>query len=144
MTVALIKDDGDGVYEPGIDKIIATDVTDENGLYLFPGLPSGTYFTIVTDSENVLGELAPTGDADGGDDEISKVTVNGVADNLLQDFGYAPPGQDPGEGLIGDTIWLDTNNSVTYNPGEGLEGVKVTLTEPGADGILNTADDTTA
>ena len=142
VTVALIRDDGDGVYEPGIDPIIATDITDENGLYLFPGLPAGIYYVRITDTENVLGELAPTYDADGGKDERSKVTINGIADNLLQDFGYAPPGQAPGEGLIGDTVWLDRDGDSAYDPGEGLEGVRVTLTEPGADGVLGTADDT--
>ncbi len=143
VTVALVRDNGNGIYEPGIDQIIATDITDENGLYLFPGLPAGTYFVLVTDTENVLGELAPTYDADGGRDEISKVTINGIADNLLQDFGYAPPGQQPGEGVIGDTVWLDRDGDGLYDPGEGLEGVRVTLTDPGPDGILGTDDDTT-
>ncbi|MFN2304786.1 MAG: SdrD B-like domain-containing protein, partial [Anaerolineales bacterium] len=143
VTVALILDDGDDVYEPGIDKIIATDITDEIGQYFFPDLPAGTYFVEVTDTENVLGELAPTYDADGGLNERSKVIVDGVNDNLLQDFGYAPPGQSPGEGLIGDQIWLDRDGGNTYDPGEGLEGVRVILTDPGADGILGTADDYT-
>jgi hypothetical protein len=144
VTVALILDDGDGVYEPGVDQIIATDITDESGLYLFPGLPAGDYFVWVSDTENVLGELAPTydGDNDGSLDEISTVTVDGANDNLLQDFGYAPPGQGPGEGVIGDEIWLDDGDGI-YEPGEGLEGVRVILTDPGADGILGTADDFT-
>ncbi len=47
--------------------------------------------------------------------------------NLLQDFGYAPAGHDAGEGLIGDTIFLDRDASGTFNPGEGLEGVRVGL-----------------
>ena len=96
MTVALILDDGDGIYEPGVDQIIATDITDENGQYLFPDLPAGSYFVAVMDTENILGEVSPTYDADGGLNERSFVTVNGVDDNLLQDFGYAPPGQEPG------------------------------------------------
>ncbi len=143
VTVALILDDGDGAYEPGIDKIIATDITDENGIYLFEGLPAGTYFVEVTDTENVLGELAPTYDADGGLNERSKVTVDGINDNLLQDFGYTPPGHSTGEGLIGDTVWLDRDGGGDYDPGEGLEGVRVVLTDPGFDGILGTTDDTT-
>ncbi len=59
VTVALILDDGDGIYEPGVDQIIATDITDENGQYLFPDLPAGSYFVAVTDTENVLGEVSP-------------------------------------------------------------------------------------
>ena len=34
---------------------------------------------------------------------------------------------DAGDGLIGDTIFLDRNNNNTPDPGEGLEGVKVQL-----------------
>ena len=142
VTVALFRDDGDGVYEPGIDKVIATDITDENGLYLFPGLPAGTYFVEVTDTENVLGELAPTYDANGGNDERSRVTVDGTNSDTDQDFGYAPPGHNAGEGLIGDTIWLDRDGDGFPGAGEGLEGVRVTLTDPGPDGVLGNTDDT--
>ena len=124
VTVSLIDDlDGDGVFEPG-EPIIATTITDENGLYSFPGLPAGDYIVLVNDTDHILGELAPSGDPDGGDDNRSAVTVDGVNDNLLQDFGYAPPGHDAGEGLIGDTIWLDDGDN-TFEPGEGLEGVRV-------------------
>lgn len=142
VTVALARDDGDGIYEPEQDHIIATDITDENGLYLFPGLPAGTYYVVVDDTEHVLGELAPTYDPDGGDDNHSKVIVDGATDNLLQDFGYAPPGTTPGTGLIGDTVWLDRDADNQVDPGEGLEGVKLILTDPGMDGILDNADDT--
>ncbi len=89
-----------------------------------------------------LVRFRPTYDADGGLNERSFVTVNGVDDNLLQDFGYAPPGQEPGEGLIGDQIWLDRDGGGDFDPGEGLEGVRVVLTDPGADGVLGTSDDT--
>jgi hypothetical protein len=62
VTVTLLNDN---------DEPIATTVTDENGEYLFPGLPDGTYTVVVDDTDNVLGELAPTYDADGGDDNQS-------------------------------------------------------------------------
>ena len=47
--------------------------------------------------------------------------------NLDQDFGYTAPLQDSGEGLIGDTIFLDADGDNVPDPGEGIEGVTVRL-----------------
>ena len=65
VTVALIKDlDGDGIWDAG-EPIIATDITDENGVYGFTGLPvtdgAGTddYLVWVNDTNSALHELAP-------------------------------------------------------------------------------------
>ena len=61
---------------------------------------------------------------------VSNLTATPVTN---QDFAYAPPGQDPGDGLIGDTIFMDTGNGAggapngTADPGEGLQGVTVRL-----------------
>ena len=118
VSVALIDTDS--------GEVIATTVTDGAGMFEFPGLPDGDYTVMVTDSNNVLGELEPLGDADGGSDEQSSLTLSG-ADNLDQDFGYVPDGHTMGEGLIGDTVFLDTNSNSAPDPGEGLEGVVVEL-----------------
>ena len=118
VTVALLDNAG---------NIIATDFTDANGLYLFPGLPNGTYTVKVTDADNVLGELAQTGDPDGTLDEMSTVAISGGVSNLDQDFGYAPPGHSAGEGLIGDTIFMDRNSNGLPDSGEGIERVTVRL-----------------
>ena len=116
--------------EDSTGKIIATDVTDKDGKYSFPGLPSGDYKVVVTDTENVLGELAPISNPDGGtpDNKGALINVNGTADNLDQDFGYAPPSHVSGKGLIGDTIYLDRDGNGTQDP-------------DGADNVLGTADD---
>lgn len=120
VTVALLDDKG---------NVIATDVTDANGNYSFPDLPAGTYTVWVTDSDNVLGDLHPISDPDGAGvtPNRSTTTVNGVADDLTQDFGYAPTFHDPGDGFIGDTIFLDRNGNNQPDTGEGLEGVTVDL-----------------
>ncbi len=121
VTVALLNDQ---------DEVIATTVTDDNGAYLFPGLPADTYSVLITDTENVLGERVQTAGGAGG---TSTTTVNGTDDDLDQDFGFAPNGAAPGVGFIGDTIFLDTGNGAggapdgQYQPGEGLEGVRVDL-----------------
>jgi hypothetical protein len=139
VTVALIRDtNANGTWDSG-EPIIATDTTDGNGNYLFTGLPvtdgAGTddYIVWVNDTHNVLAGLVPTAD---GDDpppppvvtaNISAVANLTPAGNLLQDFGYTPPNQDTGEGLIGDTVFLDRNNNGLPDAGEGMEGVLMAL-----------------
>src|SRR6185369_4910726 len=133
--------DADGVRDPGepgianvtivlVDasgNVVASTVTDANGEYTFPGLADGIYSVVVTDSANILaGASANTGDPDGGNDRLSTVVLAG-ADNLTQDFGFAPAGHDPGDGLIGDTIFLDRDNDGIADAGEGIEGVTVNL-----------------
>jgi len=137
VSVALIRDtNGDGIWDPdGIDNlpgtaddesIIATDLSDLSGLYSFPGLPDGNYLVWVNDTENVLGYLNQTGDPDSILDNRSVVTISG-ADRLDRDFGYTSPNHEAGDGLIGDTIFLDRNGNDSYDPGEGLEEVQVRL-----------------
>jgi uncharacterized repeat protein (TIGR01451 family) len=140
VSVALVQDlDGDDQWDAG-EPVIATDLTDASGLYGFPGLPAGDYLVVVTDTAHVLGELAQTGDPDGGNDGRSAVSVDGVDDNLLQDFGYAPEGHEPGEGLIGDTVFLDRDGDGLFDAGEGLEGVTVGLYD-GASLLATTVTD---
>ena len=143
VSVALIKDsNGDGVWDAG-EPIIATDITDASGAYTFGGLPTGTsadYLVWVNDTANVLASLVATYDVrDGTDNQgdpttglvtglqisaVSDLTTTAVTD---ADFAFAPPVQDAGEGLIGDTIYLDRDGGNDYDAGEGLEGVKVQL-----------------
>ena len=48
------------------------------------------------------------------------------------------------KGALGDKVWYDLNRDGIQDAGEaGVEGVTVTLTGGGADGIIGTADDTT-
>lgn len=141
VTVSLIRDtDGDGIWDAG-ELVIATAITDANGQYLFGGLPitdgagSDDYLVWVNDTANVLGGLVAAYDADGASPAtglvtglgISAVTDLGATDNLTQDFAYIPSGHTAGEGLIGDTIYLDRDAGSDFDPGEGLEGVRVNL-----------------
>ncbi len=149
VTVALIKDvNGDGIYQPGTDLVVATDVTDANGYYLFTGVPvadgTGTddYLVWVNDTANVLAGLTPTYDVNGiATANISAVTDLAPGGNQAQDFAYAPPGQALGEGLIGDTIFLDLDGSNSYSAGEGLEGVTVRLYDAGGRIVAETTTD---
>ncbi|HUN22002.1 MAG TPA: SdrD B-like domain-containing protein [Anaerolineales bacterium] len=156
VSVALIKDsNGNGVWEAG-EPILASAVTDASGYYLFDALPitdgAGTddYLVWVNDTNNALNGLAQTYDADGVGIPNAQVSfvlglshVTDLTDTpvLNQDFGYTldnsgqhgPTGGGSGSnpGIIGDTIWLDTNGDGIQNNGEsGIPGVVVQLSLP--------------
>ncbi len=136
-----IDADGDGVVdanEPGIagvsvvlldstGRVVATTTTSATGGYSFTGVPNGTYTVWVNDTDNVLREFAPIFDADGTLNNRTTVTVSGGTNITTADFGYNSPTADPGEGTIGDTVWLDRDNDGVYDAGEGLEGVRLEL-----------------
>lgn len=159
VTVALIKDlNGNGVWDLG-EPIIATDITDESGVYGFSGLPvtdgGGTddYLVWVNDTANVLNELDPTYDVRDGASQgnpttglVTGLTISAVTDLTTTavtnaDFAYAPPGQDAGEGIIGDTIFLDRDGGDDFDPGEGLEGIVVELLNSSGNVIARTVTD---
>ncbi len=155
VTVSLIRDNGDGVYNPVDDPVIGTTITDPTGRYEFTGLPDGDYFVLVTDQSNVLSGLEQTVDSDdpAAPGTFTPITPNlsfvddlgvGIATpavNDEQDFGYVEPSNTDGDGSIGDTIFFDANNSGLPEPGEGIEGVVVQLFGPGPDGIIGNTDD---
>jgi len=167
VTVVLVKDeDGDGIWDAG-EPVIATDVTDENGQYLFEDLPiddgAGTddYIVAVTDTDNVLSGLKGTYDDDGGMDQLGSLfptmgdptdpsdvlgvsAVSDLAGTPVtdQDFGYTPENQDAGEGLIGDYVWFDDNGDGVQDPDEeGIEGVIVELLDDMNNVIATTTTD---
>jgi uncharacterized repeat protein (TIGR01451 family) len=112
-----------------LNEFFDTTTTNAQGEYLFENLPDGTYTVVVIDSDNILAGFNPTYDQDNGTtnpDEQSTLTLAG-ANDLDQDFGYAPNGPNTGTGMIGDTIFLDRNGNGTPDEGEGIEGVRVLL-----------------
>ena len=124
VSVVLLADiDGDGTF----DDVVATTNTDENGNYLFTGVPDGDYQVWVNDADNVLREFNQISDPDGTLDNRNDVSVAGGVDVDTADFGYAPPDSDPDEGLIGDTVFLDYDGDGAADPGEGIEGVRLEL-----------------
>lgn len=115
ITVVLSADlDGNGVAES------YSTTTDANGFYRFDGIPQGSYTVTVTPPAS----FSATFDLDGGNDNTASVTfADATASRLDVDFGYR------GSGLIGDTVWLDTNADGTQDAGEsGISGVAVQLT----------------
>ena len=147
VTVALIKDtNGNGIWDNG-EPIIASDTTDENGNYLFEGLPLDTsYIVWVNDTNNVLNGLKATYDADGIDPtrpDMSATTLTAGSPNKLdQEFSYAPVDQSPNQALIGDTIYLDIDGDGTQDANEpALEGVMVVLTDQFGNETTTTTDE---
>ena len=109
--------DGDGQAD---DILITT--TDGTGRYLFDRLPDGNY-TVHVDPATLPQAMIPSGDPDGGNDNMSSATIGNQGVNLDQDFGYK------GTGSIGDTIWFDVDRNGAQDPGEvGIPGVRVTIT----------------
>ncbi len=162
-----LDENGNGIPdagEPGIanlkvelkdgDTVVATTYTDTNGGYLFTGVPAGEYQVVVTPTSG----LQPTYNEDfaaepsaGALDNQTAVTLAAGVQHLTADFGYnwvAPAvSTNPDAnttGAIGDRVWNDANEDGLQNPGEsGIGGVTLTLTGPGDDRILGTADDAT-
>ena len=138
-----LDEDWDGVQDAGevgipnvrvelLDSglnVIATTLTDLNGLYLFAGLLPGDY-TVRVDATTLAPELAanPTFDLDGTLDGTTAVTLASGDAVRDVDFGYNwNPSTDP-LGSIGDRIWVDADADGVQDPGEvGIPGVTVNL-----------------
>ncbi|MEM1334015.1 MAG: SdrD B-like domain-containing protein, partial [Actinomycetota bacterium] len=138
QVVTLLGDGADGVFGTP-DDITRTTTTDENGEYLFEGLPDGDYVVTVGSPEapGITERAENTGDPDGGTPNQSEVTLaDGDREDLDQDFGYRGPNS------IGDTVFLDENADGIQDPtDDGIENVTVTVTWHGLDDVFGTADD---
>lgn len=127
VSVALIDDtNSNGIWDIG-EIPIATDITDNNGGYLFTGVGSGDYIVAITDTDNTLSNMINSNDPDGGNDGYSAVQIISF-NNLVQDFGYIPIGHTTTNGMIGDYVFLDADrNNALSTDDSGIEGVTVNL-----------------
>lgn len=111
----------DGVSGGG-DDVSVTSTANASGAWGVVGLPAGAVH-IAVDGATLPAGLSVSVDPDGGADGVSDVTLAASATRLDQDFGYE------GGGVIGDTVWSDTDGGGTKDSGEpGLGSVQVTLT----------------
>ncbi len=144
VTVALIGDTNkDGDWDSG-EPIIATDVTDSAGCYLFQGLPVDAdgegYLVWVNDTENVLQGLTQTYDEDGVLDDLSGAVLStSTLGSLTEDFSYTH--RTP-VGSIGDTVWADLDssggNQSTQGGEPGIAGVTINLCDAAGNVITST------
>ncbi|MBL9089324.1 MAG: carboxypeptidase regulatory-like domain-containing protein, partial [Planctomycetia bacterium] len=131
--------DGDGVQDageagiPGVTlellnaagQVIATEVTNSAGGYLFDGLADGTY------TVRVVAATLPAGLTNTFGGAQQSATLTNASSDLSKDFGYrtsTPPPPPPPGGAIGDRVWADTDGDGVQDTDElGLPGVTVQL-----------------
>ena len=122
--------DGNDQLNPGVDRLVATKVTDADGGYLFRVLEPGRYFVDVTDAANPngpLGSYTHTLGPQSSSDPTAPIDLARGTVYRAADFGYY---KEPGTGkaLIGDTVWYDTNADKFQQPDEpGIAGVTVVI-----------------
>lgn len=136
-----MPDAGEGIegvvvnlYDSSGTILLATTTTNENGTYLFGGLPAGTYVVQVAADSLPLG-LAVHEDPDGTKDGQTTVTVAAGETNLLQDFGYR------GTNNISGTIWNDRDADGILGTEAGLAGVTVALYDANGNLVATTVTD---
>lgn len=123
----------DGELGTSDDVVYATQTTGSDGAYEFGNLPAGTFRV---DVANLPAGVSTTFDPDAGAPNSSVVSLTAGQSDLDQDFGYR------GSATVGDTVWLDFDADGTQDTNEpGVPGILVTVTSPGADGTIGTADD---
>jgi len=152
VTVQLYLDENDdGVPQSG--ELQGTDVTNENGLYLFTGLAAGNYIVKVADSNfessAVLYSYFETVQNAGDDAEDSDghptthevaVTLASGENNMTIDFGFY-------DCDIGDRVWHDESGQGDQNANFGVDepgfnGVDVYLYRDNGNGTFNRSEET--
>ena len=123
VTVNLYEDtDGDGMFDPMNDTLIATDLTDPDGRYLFDGLPAGNYFVDVVEA-TVPADLVPTTFIPTGYSDLIALSEGETAQEAA--FGFTPS---PTTTALSGTTWVDANNDGNRQPGEApIPGVDITV-----------------
>ncbi|MCB1054930.1 MAG: carboxypeptidase regulatory-like domain-containing protein, partial [Acidobacteria bacterium] len=140
----------DGVQDPGepglagvtvelLDSggaVLASAVTDGNGLYGFANLLAGTY-TVRVDGSTLPAGVTATYDYDGiGTLNTAAVSVGEGESNDQVDFGYV------GNASLGDLVWIDLDGDGLQGPGEdGIGGVTVNLFDAGGNLLASTVTD---
>lgn len=127
----------------------ATTGVDEAGSYLFSRLVPGTYtVTFVLPSGYSFTTQLNPGNADGIANDSDANAATGVTSAVILSSGEIERDVDAGiyrTASLGDRLWIDTNGDGLQNDGAtGISGQVVTLIGGGADGVIGTADDTTA
>jgi large repetitive protein len=134
----------DGLLGNGDDITVTETTTNGTGFYGFSNLPTGQY-RVRVDPTTLPAGMTPTFNDDAPnlvdpdlDHRSGVITLTSSTGYLAADFGYT------GTGSLGDTVWLDLDNSggAAQQGGEpGIRNVDVTLVWGGFDGDLSTTAD---
>jgi serine-aspartate repeat-containing protein C/D/E len=143
VTVTLKGAGADGQFNTADDTTYTT-TTDANGKYSFEGVNAGKY-TVEFSGVDASKTFTTT---DAGSDSLdSDALASGQTGVFTLTAGQNRTDIDAGlvdnVGSIGDKVFFDANGNGLQDSGEaGIQGLTVTLTGAGADGVLSTADDT--
>jgi hypothetical protein len=170
VRVELYRDNGDGVYTPGVDQYIAFSNTVAGGYYTFSNLAEGGYVVVITGTNFNLGntlagyvsstptENDPNANVDNND--------NGIPTGVLGSGGYVASrvvtltlGSEPSTTVnagdsnwtvdfgfyrlqVGDQVWLDSNNNGVRDAGEQpIANVAVAILDNSGNVVQTTATD---
>ncbi|PQJ96486.1 hypothetical protein CXB77_06450 [Chromatium okenii] len=147
VKVTLTGGGADGVLDTTGDNITKTTTTDANGKYSFSDLAAGEY-QVTFDASTAGSGYVLTAQNAGSDDakDSDANTSTGKSEIVTLDAGEADTTIDAGvyqKAKVGDKVWDDQNHNYIQDSGElGVGGVTVKLYGVGADGVINTTDDT--
>ena len=143
VTVQLwLDNNNNGVIDVGVDNLIRTTTTDQNGNYEFDAVPAGNYVTHISDVFGVLTGFSSSGAAgNAGIDDRAQVdpyarALAANASDLTADFGYRATTPR----TITGTTFQDVNGNAVLNAGVdvGVGGVKLYLyRDLDGDGVLD-------
>lgn len=141
VTVKLYFDtNGNGVFEPATDQLVATTTTDSNGNYLFQVTQAGIYFVSVDSSQAPLAGLitTTTDDQPAAGYQNTVFLYNLSTSDMTSNFGFNTPGQ------IGQRVWNDLNGNGVMDANEpGISGVTVQLyRDANGNGVFDPGTDT--
>ncbi len=138
------------LYNSAGTIVIASTVTNANGLYRFDSIPTGSYRIGVTLIPGLIITLKDQGGNDNTDSDANNTGVfKTVTDIIAVGINQQITNVDIGltkmaltSSSFGDYCWNDLNQDGLQAANEpGLAGVKCILFDPGVDGIINNADD---
>ncbi|AOX01398.1 hypothetical protein BJP34_19890 [Moorena producens PAL-8-15-08-1] len=147
VTVTLTGAGNDGIFGTS-DDITKVRTTNYNGHFKFKNLAAGDYKLTFSDLPSDLNfTTANVGNQESKDSDVIDPST-GMTDVITLKAGESNKKVDAGlverPAEIGNQVWLDANGNGLFDQGEtGVEGVKVTLTGAGKDGIFGTSDDIT-
>ncbi len=148
VRVTLTAGGADGIISTTVDNTTATTTTDSSGNYSFTGLTPGVEYQVSFDNLPANHQFTTpdvgsdeTVDSDADSSGVTPiVTLTSGENNQTIAAGIYQPT------ALGDKVFLDSDGDGLQDSGElGVSGVRVTLTDGGADGIISTTvDNTTA
>lgn len=118
---------------------IGTTVTDGAGLYLFDGLPAGSYIVEFVEPEHFLLTLQREGDDRERDSDADPITGR----TEIVELGIDEHRRDIDAGIYGENragnfAWFDANSNGLQDNGEaGIAGVVLELVMSGPNGVLD-------